>query len=153
MDNRGPGPNTWGLFMTRARLGAVLLTMVALALAPQASAAQANQTGPTRSVRDGVYTQEQAERGAKINEEACAACHMQDWFTETLLLSWAGATADMLYDLIRTTMPQDRPGGLSPQQYADILAYIFQLNGLPPGEDELPASHQDLQKILIERRQ
>jgi mono/diheme cytochrome c family protein len=139
--------------MIRARLGAGLLTTVVLALAPQASAAQTNQTGPTRSVRDGVYTQEQAERGAKVNEEACASCHMQDWFTETLLLSWAGATADMLYDLIRTTMPQDRPDGLSRQQYADILAYIFQLNGLPAGEDELPAGNRDLQKILIEQKQ
>jgi mono/diheme cytochrome c family protein len=139
--------------MIRTRLGAVLLTTVALALVPRASVAQANQTGPTRSVRDGVYTEEQAGRGAKVNEEACASCHMQDWFTETLLLSWAGATADMLYDLIRTTMPQDRPDGLSRQQYADILAYIFQLNGLPPGEDELPAGNQELQEILIEQKQ
>jgi mono/diheme cytochrome c family protein len=131
----------------------VLLTTVVLALAPQASAAQADQTGPTKSVRDGVYTEEQADRGAKVNEEACAACHMQDWFTENLLLSWAGATVDMLYDLLRTTMPQDRPDGLSPQQYADILAYIFQLNGLPPGEEELQASKQELRKILIEQRQ
>jgi mono/diheme cytochrome c family protein len=139
--------------MIRTRLGAALLTTVVLALAPQVSAAQANQTGPTRSVRDGVYTAEQAERGAQVNQEACASCHMEDWFTETLLQSWAGATADMLYDLIRTTMPQDRPDGLSRQQYADILAYIFQLNGLPFGEDELPAGNRDLQKILIEQRQ
>ena len=139
--------------MIRTRLGAALLTTVVLALAPQASAAQANQTGSTRSVRDGVYTAEQAERGAQVNRESCASCHMQDRFTETLLQSWAGATADMLYDLIRTTMPQDRPDGLSRQQYADLLAYIFQLNGLPPGEEELQASKQELQKILIEQRQ
>ncbi len=139
--------------MIRIRLGAGLLTTVALALAPQATAAQANQTGPTRSVRDGVYTAEQAERGAQVNSESCASCHMQDRFTETLLQSWAGATADMLYDLIRTTMPQDRPDGLSRQQYADLLAYIFQLNQLPPGEEELQASKQELQKILIEQRQ
>jgi len=139
--------------MIRARLGAGLLTTVVLALAPRATAAQANQTGPTRSVRDGVYTEEQADRGAKVHEESCAACHMQDWFTETLLQSWAGATVDMLYDLLRTTMPEDRPGGLRPQQYADMLAYIFQLNRLPSGEEELQASNQELQKILIERRQ
>lgn len=121
-----------------------------LALSPQPSAAQG---GTTKSVRDGVYTTEQAERGGKLSSDICAACHQDDFFTETLLTSWSGTTADMLFDLIRTTMPQDRPSSLTRQQYADILAYILRLNGLPPGQQELGASDDALKKILIEGRQ
>ena len=106
-----------------------------------------------KSVRDGVYTEEQARRGERINNETCVDCHMSDWFTETLLSSWAGAPVSALYDLIRTTMPQDSPGGLERQEYADVLAYIFELNGLPPGREELSAQADALGSILIERGQ
>jgi mono/diheme cytochrome c family protein len=129
------------------------LAACVLALSPQALPAQGDQGGATRSSRDGVYTTDQAERGAKLSADNCAACHMQDFFTQTLLTSWSGAPANMLFDLIRTTMPQDQPSSLTRQQYADILAYIFRLNGLPPGEEELGASDDALKKILIEGRQ
>jgi S-disulfanyl-L-cysteine oxidoreductase SoxD len=36
-------------------------------------------------------------------------------------------------------MPQDRPGSLSAEEYADVVAYILRLNGRPAGERELPA--------------
>ena len=114
------------------------------------------QSGTNReqqSTLDGVYTVEQARRGEKIVAETCGACHMQDWFVETLMQSWAGAPVSMLYELIATTMPQDSPGGLSQQQYADVLAYIFELNELPAGQEELSASKEVLGTILIERRQ
>jgi mono/diheme cytochrome c family protein len=104
-----------------------------------------------KSVLDGVYTVEQAKRGAALNEEACATCHMDDDFTGTLLESWAGASVGALFDLIRTTMPQDRPSGLSRRQYADIMAYILELNGLPAGDEELPTGRAALENILIER--
>ena len=76
---------------------------------------------------------------------------MEDWFTGSLLESWAGATVEMLYELIRTTMPQDRPSSLERQQYADVLAYIFELNGLPAGQQELSADKEALRAILIEK--
>ena len=36
-----------------------------------------------------------------------------------------------LFDQIKTTMPDDNPGGLSVQQYTDVVAYIFKINGMP----------------------
>ena len=48
-------------------------------------------------------------------------------------------------------MPQDSPGGLTPQQYADVLAYIFELNELPAGQEELSANKEVLRGILIEK--
>ena len=106
----------------------------------------------TKSVLEGVYTEEQARRGEKITNDACSDCHMEDLFTGSLLESWAGATVEMLYELISTTMPEDRPASLERQQYADVLAYIFELNGLPTGQEELSARKEALARILIERR-
>ncbi len=114
--------------------------------------AQSGSDARTQSTRDGVYTVEQARRGGKIVAETCGACHMQDWFMETLMQSWAGAPVSMLFELIATTMPEDRPGGLSQQQYADVLAYIFELNELPAGQEELSASKEVLGTILLERK-
>ena len=116
------------------------------------AAAQADPAA-TKSVLEGVYTEEQARRGEKITNDVCGTCHMEDWFTGSLLESWAGATVEMLYELIRTTMPQDRPGSLERQQYADVLAYIFELNGLPAGQEELSPRKEALARILIERRE
>lgn len=106
----------------------------------------------TKSILEGVYTEEQARRGEEITNDACSTCHMEDWFTGSLLESWAGATVEMLYELISTTMPQDRPASLERQQYADVLAYIFELNGLPTGQEELSADKGALSAILIEKR-
>ncbi len=125
-----------------------LLTMYA-----HPAAAQSRSDGRPQSTRDGVYTVEQARRGEKIVAETCGACHMQDWFMETLMQSWAGAPVSMLFELIATTMPEDRPSGLSQQQYADVLAYIFELNELPAGQEELSANQEVLGTILIERKQ
>jgi hypothetical protein len=50
-----------------------------------------------------------------------------------------------------TTMPQDNPGSLAPQEYADILAFFFQLNGFPSGSRELPGDQDALGAIMIEK--
>jgi len=34
---------------------------------------------------------------------------------------------------VSTTMPQDNPGSLTPQQYVDVTAYVLQLAGFPSG--------------------
>ncbi len=130
------------------------VTTLLLTLGAQPGTAQVGDTAvATRSVRDGVYTEQQARRGEELNEDFCSACHMENWFKGTFLLSWAGTTVSPLYELISTTMPEDRPGALKRQQYADILAYIFELNGLPPGQEELRAKKEALGKILIEWRE
>ena len=129
------------------RLTAVLLLAVCF------SPASAQTHGDSKSIRDGVYTAVQAERGAELSKDMCANCHPNDWFTGTFLKSWSGARLDALYELIRTTMPQDRPGALTREQYADILAYVFELNGVPPGEQELSAKKETLASIIIDWKQ
>ncbi len=125
-----------------------LLTMYA-----HPATAQSGSNREQQSTLDGVYTVEQARRGEKVAKDVCSACHLRDWFTEILIQSWAGAPLSMLYELMATTMPQDSPGGLTPQQYADVLAYIFELNELPAGQEELSVDREALRAILIEQKQ
>jgi mono/diheme cytochrome c family protein len=104
-----------------------------------------------KSARDGIYTRAQADRGKKIFAQRCAGCHPLETFTEPLFLAtWKGQTAHALFTSIRTTMPQESPGGLRRQEYADVLAYLLQLNKLPAGSEELAATDDALKKILIE---
>lgn len=121
------------------------------AVAPDAQTVTPDEPGARRSVRQGVYTAAQAERGRRLFDDRCVSCHQPDQYVgEGFLKSWAGQTADSLFDLLRTTMPQDNPGSLKPQAYADLLAYLFQLNGLPPGDTELKAVSRVLRLVVIE---
>jgi hypothetical protein len=49
-------------------------------------------------------------------------------------------------------MPEDNPGSLKPQQYADIVSFFLQLNGYPAGETELPVGAAALKSIQMEPR-
>ncbi len=127
--------------------------MVALAGLLAAAAPAAGQGADTLvSLSDGVYTEAQARRGQAVYEEACASCHLPEYFTGTFLESWEGAPLSLLFDLIRTTMPQDTPGALERSEYADVLAYIFELNDVPDGDRELRPHPEALTKIVIEIR-
>ncbi len=126
--------------------------MLALAAALPTSA-QEVEGAPPSSTREGVYTVEQAERGKEIMHDVCAECHMDDQFIGTFIKSWAGASVGDLFEEVSTKMPEDRPGSLRPRQYAQVLAYIFQLNGLPAGEVAMSSSIEKLREIIIEGSQ
>jgi S-disulfanyl-L-cysteine oxidoreductase SoxD len=115
-------------------------------------AAAAGQVGPVvKSTRDGAYTRAQATRGQRIYGEKCAACHPLEAFTDPVFLAaWNGQTAYALFTSIRTTMPQENPGGLRRQDYADLVAYLLHLNKLPAGSAELGASEDALKQVVIE---
>jgi len=63
---------------------------------------------------------------------------------------WNGQTADDLFEKMQTSMPADRPGQLSREQNADILAFLLSSNGFPAGQKELPPDAAALQKIRFE---
>ena len=126
--------------------------MLAMATALPTSAQEA-QVAPPSSTREGVYTEEQAERGKEIMRDICAECHMDDEFMGTFIKSWAGASVGDLFEEVSTKMPEDRPGSMRPREYAQVLAYIFQLNGLPAGEVPMSSSIEELREIIIEGSQ
>jgi quinoprotein glucose dehydrogenase len=113
----------------------------------------------TRSVRDGVYTEEQAKRGRAEYSEHCLECHLRDLTGDVenrpltggeFFSNWDGTTMLTLFDRIRVTMPGDKPGTMNRQQIADILAFVMQFNGLPAGKAELSTKAELLQQIRIE---
>jgi len=106
------------------------------------------QEGPT-SVQSGVYSEEQAERGEKSFGETCIVCHQPEEFADGgYMEGWSGQTVDDFVEFIRSTMPEDNPGRLKRSEYIDIVAYFFELNGLPAGDSPMERNH--LTKLQIE---
>lgn len=125
------------------------LLLAALCLAPLAASAQsaAPPAASTQSAKPALYTDAQAQAGATVYSQACAACHGQQLegvaapalkgsaFGE--MANAQGLTADSLLDVIANTMPQSDPGSMKPDDYAAVTAYILQQNGYPSGSAPL----------------
>ena len=121
-----------------------VLPAVALAmLAFTASSVDAQAT-----TTDGVYSSEQSSRGEDLFNVVCSECHLSEEF-EGLVADWEGSSAFDLWEEIRTTMPEDGPGTLRNQEYADVLAYILSLNGAPAGDGELKGEGDALREIVL----
>jgi mono/diheme cytochrome c family protein len=134
-----------GRLMRGARIGLGLL-----ALALMAGAGRAQTPPAERSLMDSVYTPEQAARGDTTFQAVCARCHTVSQFQGAkFMAAWEGGTAYQLFDQIRGEMPQDNPGSLSQEQYLNVTAYLFRLNGFPAGSSALPAETAALKKIRI----
>jgi mono/diheme cytochrome c family protein len=111
------------------------------------------------SLWDGVYTDEQATRGSLIYTDQCARCHGADLtggdevapLTGGQFLSnWNTLSVNDLFERIRISMPADKPGRLSRQQVADILAYILSFDKFPSGKAELGTQAETLKQIRFE---
>jgi mono/diheme cytochrome c family protein len=114
---------------------------------------------PTKSVWDGIYTEEQAKRGGPLYSEQCASCHGPELMggemapplaSGDFLSGWDGLTVGDLFERIRISMPQNAPGSLSGQQNADILAFMFSVNKFPTGSADLPKEAGILKQIKFE---
>jgi S-disulfanyl-L-cysteine oxidoreductase SoxD len=57
-----------------------------------------------------------------------------------------------LFDKIHKEMPHNRPGTLSPEENADLLAYVLLYNKFPAGEAELPHDAEALNPIRYESK-
>ena len=99
-----------------------------------------------KSVWDGVYTEDQAKRGAEIFDRECAQCHGPAGAGGSMAPALQGAgftsnydgqTVGDLFERNRTTMPVGKEGKLSGQQIADITAFMLQVNKFPAGQTEL----------------
>jgi len=131
------------------KLAIAAITLFAAAIIAQSS----------RSVWDGVYTSEQAQRGEALYTRQCARCHgaqltggeaAPPLAGGDFLSNWNGLTVGDLFERIRVSMPADRPGQLTREQNADILAHILRANQFPPGKSELEQQTEVLKQIRIE---
>lgn len=99
---------------------------------------------------EGVYTAEQAARGKALFRSACSACHTLSAFRgSSFQRNWSGPLST-LFEIMVSTMPEDSPGSLSSRAYADVLAYVLELNGYPTGDRELSSDSRELRFVVIE---
>ncbi|MGE0866266.1 MAG: c-type cytochrome [Vicinamibacterales bacterium] len=119
--------------------------------------AQAAPAG-ARTVWDGVYTDAQAERGKAVYTSACTECHgadlTGDGFAPALtgpefVGNWTDLSIGDLFERIRISMPPSGAASVTPEQKADIVAYVMQFNKYPAGQTELESKTDALKTIKI----
>ena len=124
---------------------------IAVAIAILAASMAAAQ-GQMKSVTAGVYTQAQADRGQTVFRAKCASCHAPNRFTDDLFYtSFADKPLWELFDVISDSMPEDNPGSLKPEEYADVIAYLLKLNGFATGAEDLTPAKDVLSGIRMEK--
>ncbi len=114
----------------------------------------------SRSVWDGVYTAQQADRGEDQYARRCAGCHGDDLEGDVVEHpelaggnfrdKWDGETLGDLFERIHRDMPQPKPGSLSRETTVDLIAYILSANKYPAGGKELPQDTPSLKEIRFE---
>jgi len=135
------------------RIGIGTLACAAIVTAAMAVRAQ------EKTVWDGVYTEEQATRGETLYGEHCVRCHgatlqgngegAKSLTDATFKSTWNGVSIGALFDRVRLSMPQDKPGSMTRQQVADLLAFLLRANKFPAGKDELVRQTDLLNAILF----
>jgi mono/diheme cytochrome c family protein len=131
----------------RAAAAAAVAALCALAVVVASA-----QTEP-RTVRDGVFSAAQVQRGQRIFKTICVNCHEIEEFTGpgAYLEEHDGKPLWDTFDFIWSNMPDDDPSSLQPAEYAAVLAYLFSVYGLPTGDLELPIDRKALELITITR--
>ena len=68
---------------------------------------------------------------------------------DAFLQKWGGRNAWELFSVMTSTMPIGGAKTLSPQEYADVLAYLLELSRLPAGSQELTSAREQLEPIAF----
>jgi mono/diheme cytochrome c family protein len=93
-------------------------------------------------IATGPFTGAQVDEGRKVYFARCAACHLPTMAGQgdalalagyQFMAGWSNRTTQDLYNLIHSSMPQNAPGSLDDQSYANVTAYILHANGAKPG--------------------
>jgi alcohol dehydrogenase (cytochrome c) len=89
-----------------------------------------------KTVKDGVFTEDQVSSGKIVYDAQCKTCHNMRFYRDTLR-SWNNQPLLYLWESIMGTMPADNPGSLMFEEYTDVIAYILSENGFPSGDLKL----------------
>ena len=142
--------------MKKTLFNSVLMFMLA-GCASTSTGAPANGAAPTSdlavpeaSSANTFFTNQQASRGDGLFRDNCVACHSTSEFSGSFFeRRWRNRAVGDIYEFILYAMPDDNPGGLPEQTYADIVAYMLQMNDFPAGDSELPTSMDMLMQMKM----
>ena len=137
--------------MIRSRAHRVAAALCGVTLLSSTLTAQ-----PARTVRDGVYTDAQAARGAAVYKEKCASCHgptlggslAPPLAGDAFAATWGGPLSAIV-DKIQATMPANAMGTLTRAQAADVLALMLQTGRFPAGRAELSSEDAALKAVTL----
>ena len=98
----------------------------------------------------GFFSLEQARRGRESFETVCSECHFTREFRGSQFeFDWRRQTVWDLYKYVSRNMPEDMPGFLPAQQYADVIAYILEINEYASSSSELVPSEEAMDIIPL----
>ena len=136
--------------------------LIAFALPTQESVATAS--AQLHSIWQGVYTDVQATRGARVFVRECVQCHSDNagatsgegtatsLVGEDFRFRWTDSSIADLFDSISQTMPLSAPNSLSLREYSAVTAYLLRLNEYPAGTAELDHNaRENLRGIFIDQ--
>ena len=146
----------------RFNKGLVAASFALLGAVVSASGAAGQEPAAKRSIKDGVYTEVQANRGEREYGRTCEHCHgaglegdaakeIPPLVSDPFMRNWNGKNLKELFDLLSRSMPADNRGSLSARTYTDLIAYLLRTNDAPAGTSALPDSPAGLEAISIEK--
>jgi mono/diheme cytochrome c family protein len=112
-----------------------------------------------QSAKPALYTAEQAQAGAAVYVQACGGCHggalegggapelKGAGFNARAVAQ--GMTPQSLHEVVANTMPQTDPGGLKPEDYNAVVAYLLQQNGFPAGVTALAPNAPGMKETKV----
>lgn len=127
--------------------------------------AELGPSGEIRTIWDGVFTQEQADRGEEVARGACGMCHgsrlngvpddadmspAPPLARHKFLTGWEGRPLGAAFTYSHLTMPLSNPGMLPEEDYAAVVAYMLSASGAPAGDAPLSTDPVELGHIRIE---
>ena len=127
-----------------------------------ASGAAGQAPAAKRSIKDGVYTEVQANRGEREYGRTCEHCHggglegdtgreIPSLVSDPFMRNWNRKNLKELFETLSRSMPADNRGSLSARTYTDLIAYLLRANEAPAGTSALPDSLAELEAISIEK--
>ncbi len=105
-----------------------------------------------------TFTQAQADHGRDLYRDNCGMCHgpnLNDGeFGPSLngarfKRQWSGNGVGGLFAYLTAAMPPSRTGILRPDEYADLIAFLFLANGADASAEPLPSTPDELSALTI----
>jgi polar amino acid transport system substrate-binding protein len=114
-----------------------------------------------RSRVPALYTADQATKGALTYVQSCAMCHgplldgQSGGYSGPALKGpeFADPSYDFhlsdIFNFVSKLMPATTPGSLTHEQDVEVMAFILQQNGYPPGSNELVYENAEKSRVPI----